>query len=181
MRYVYALINLFIITFLLHSCVYASPITAQGTVEVFFSPQGGATDAIVKVLGVARKEILIQAYTITDSNIINALVQAKKRGVKVEVILDFEHAEVDGSIFTFDNNGIPVFVDAEHLRNHDKVMIVDRTTVITGSFDFTREAETANIENLLVIKGNLALAEKYLGNYSEHFRHSRPYIRSSVK
>lgn len=177
----YAFINLIILSFLPLTAVHAAPISAQGTVEVYFSPKGGASDAIIKVVGAARDEILIQAYTLTAKNIIDALVQAKRRGVKIEIILDFEHAELEGSTVIFDNNGIPVFVDSEHMRNHSKIMIIDRNTIITGSYDFTKEAETEHSENLLVLKGNSALAGKFMEDYNKHRRHSQPYVRSSVK
>ncbi len=160
---------------------WASPIPCKGTVEVLFSPSGGAMDAIVREIRAARKEILVQAYTLTAPKIVEALGQVKKRGIKVEVLLDFERAEVDSSALQLDSNGIPVRVDAQHARNHDKVMLIDRETIITGSFDFTREAEESSIENLLILKGNPPLAATYLENYTMHREHSKPYVRYSIK
>ncbi len=159
----------------------AAPIPCKGTVEVLFSPSGGATDAIIREIREARKEILVQAYTLTATRIVEALAQAKKRGVKVEVLLDFERAELDSSALQLDSNGIPVRIDAQHARNHDKVMLIDRETIVTGSFDFTREAEESSIENLIILKGNPPLAARYLENYTTHREHSRPYVRFSVK
>ena len=48
--------------------------------------------------------------------------------------------------------GIPTFIDAKHAIAHNKIMIIDRETVITGSFNFTKAAEEKNAENLLIIK-----------------------------
>jgi phosphatidylserine/phosphatidylglycerophosphate/cardiolipin synthase-like enzyme len=56
--------------------------------EVYFSPKGGCTDAIVRELNKAKTTILIQAYSFTSTPIAKALLGAHKRGVKVEVILD---------------------------------------------------------------------------------------------
>lgn len=53
------------------------------TIEVFFSPRGGATDAVVHELGNAKNEILVQAYSFTSAPIAKALVDAHKRGVKM--------------------------------------------------------------------------------------------------
>ena len=159
----------------------AAPIAATGTVEVFFSPHGGATEAIIKEINAAAKEILVQAYSLTSGKIKDALVQARKRGVRVEVLLDFSQAELDSSAGQLSNNDIPVFVDTENIRNHDKIMIIDHKTIITGSFDFTRTAEEKSIENLLIIKDNIPLAEKYQANYAEHRSHSKPYVRYPVK
>ena len=181
MKHFYAFIILIILSFLPLAALHAAPISAQGTVEVYFSPKGGASAAILREIGTARDEILIQAYTLTAKNIIDALIQAKRRGVKIEIMLDFEHAEVEGSAVIFANNGIPVLVDSEHMMNHSKTMIIDRNTIITGSYDFTKEAETEHSENLLVLKGNSALAGKFMEDYNKHRRHSQLYVRSSVK
>ena len=57
-------------------------------VQVYFSPNGGAAEAIIKEIGGARTEILVQAYSFTSTPIAKALVEAHKRGVKVQAILD---------------------------------------------------------------------------------------------
>jgi len=55
---------------------------------VYFSPHGGCTDAIVKELDAAKESVLVQAYEFTSAPIAKALMEAHKRGVKVQVILD---------------------------------------------------------------------------------------------
>jgi phosphatidylserine/phosphatidylglycerophosphate/cardiolipin synthase-like enzyme len=49
---------------------------------------------------------------------------------------------------------------------HNKVMVIDSRTVITGSFNFTKAAEESNAENLLVID-DAELAKKYTQNWTE--------------
>lgn len=66
----------------------AAPIPASGTMEVYFSPKGGATEAVVAEIGKAQKAILVQAYSFTSPPIAKALLEVHKRGVKVEAILD---------------------------------------------------------------------------------------------
>jgi phosphatidylserine/phosphatidylglycerophosphate/cardiolipin synthase-like enzyme len=56
--------------------------------QVYFSPNGGCTQAIVREITDAKSEILVQAYSFTSAPIAKALVSAHKRGVKVEAILD---------------------------------------------------------------------------------------------
>jgi phosphatidylserine/phosphatidylglycerophosphate/cardiolipin synthase-like enzyme len=75
------------------------------------------------------------------------------------------------------NAGIPVYIDSQHAIAHNKIMIIDRSTLITGSFNFTKAAEEKNAENLLVIKGNPQLIGKYLSNFEEHKGHSDLYAR----
>jgi len=69
---------------------HAVELTLNNTpIQVYFSPNGGATDAIVTEIGKAKSEILmIQAYSFTSRDIAKALVDAHKRGVRTEIILD---------------------------------------------------------------------------------------------
>ena len=55
-----------------------------------------------------------------------------------------------------------------------KIMVIDGTTVITGSFNFTKAAEENNAENLLVLHDR-ALADKYEQNFQKHLAHSERY------
>jgi phosphatidylserine/phosphatidylglycerophosphate/cardiolipin synthase-like enzyme len=156
----------------------AAPIQSTGTVETFFSPRGGATEAIVREIGNARQEILVQAYSFTSKPIAKALIEARKRGVKIEAVLDKSNATAKYSAATFLLNvGVPVLIDSEHAIAHNKIMIIDRSTLITGSFNFTSAAENKNAENLLVFKGNKPLVDRYIHNFEEHKTHSNPYSR----
>jgi phosphatidylserine/phosphatidylglycerophosphate/cardiolipin synthase-like enzyme len=122
------------------------------TREVYFSPNGGCTDAIVRELDNARSTVLVQAYSFTSYRIAKALLDAHKRGVKVELILDKSQRTDQYSSADFvANSGIPTKVDAAHPIAHNKVMIIDGEIVITRSFNFTRAAEDNNAEKLLVI------------------------------
>jgi phosphatidylserine/phosphatidylglycerophosphate/cardiolipin synthase-like enzyme len=170
----------FFVTFIF--LAIALPVSAEqfrstGTVDVFFSPNGGATTAIVRELDSAKKEILVQAYSFTSKPIAKALVDAKKRGVNVEVVLDkSQRRERYTSADFLVHAGIPTLIDDRHAIAHNKIMIIDRNTLITGSFNFTKAAEEKNAENLLVLKGNQALVERYLRKFDEHKRHSELYV-----
>jgi len=54
-------------------------------------------------------------------------------------------------------------------------MIIDRSTLITGSFNFTKAVEEKNAENLLIMKGNKPLLDRYFNNFEEHKGHSEVY------
>ena len=104
-------------------------------------------------------------------------MDAHKRGVRVEVILDkSQRTQKYSSADFLANQGIPTKIDAKHAIAHNKVMIIDGETVITGSFNFTKAAEEKNAENLLVIKDK-KLAERYIKNWQEHVQHSEDYTR----
>ncbi len=144
-------------------------------VQVYFSPEGGCTKAIVNEIDSAKSEVLVQAYSFTSRAIAKALLAAHKRGIDVEVILDgTQVAEKYNPAKFLTHSGIPAFVDGQHTIAHNKIMIIDRNTVITGSFNFTNAAEHKNAENLIIIKSR-KLAELYLENWKNHRKHSEQY------
>jgi len=147
----------------------------KAAIRVYFSPDGGCTEAIVKELDRASSEIKVQAYSFTSRPIAKALVDAHKRGVKVTVILDKSNASAKYSAADFTTNmGIPTFIDDRHAIAHNKIMIIDQATVITGSFNFTKAAEERNAENLLIIRDR-GIAGLYLDNWENHSVHSQAY------
>ena len=146
-------------------------------IEVYFSPKGGCTEAVIKEIDAAQKTILVQAYSFTSARIAKALVEAHKRGVYIEVILDkSQRTEKYSSADFVRNAGIPTFIDDRHAIAHSKIMLLDGQTVITGSFNFTKAAEESNAENLLVIRSP-ELAAKYTASWKAHREHSERYER----
>jgi phosphatidylserine/phosphatidylglycerophosphate/cardiolipin synthase-like enzyme len=130
---------------------------------------------VVKELGAAKSNVLVQAYSFTSASIAKALVEAHKRGVDVRVILDkSQRTEKYSSADFVQHAGIPIWIDAKHAIAHNKIMVIDGETVITGSFNFTKAAESNNAENLLVIRSP-ELATKYTANWKAHLEHSEKY------
>ena len=150
-------------------------IKASGTIEVAFSPNNGVTASIVKALSQAQKSILVSAYSFTSKDIAGALLAAKKRGVEVKLILDKSQVSQKYSSSTFFfNQGFEQRIDIKHAIYHDKVMIIDSKTVITGSFNFTRAAETKNAENVLILRDNPELARLYSRDWWFNWQQALP-------
>jgi phosphatidylserine/phosphatidylglycerophosphate/cardiolipin synthase-like enzyme len=144
-------------------------------IQVYFSPKGGCTEAVVTSLKGAKSNVLVQAYSFTSAPIAKALVDAEKRGVKVQVILDkSQRTEKYNEADFLVHEGVPTWIDAKHAIAHNKIMIIDGKTVLTGSFNFTKAAENNNAENLLVIQ-DPTLAAKYTANWQAHLKHSDVY------
>lgn len=153
----------------------AEMVLKEVPIQVYFSPHGGGQDAIVKAIGAAKSSILVQAYSFTSEPIAKALLEAKKRGVAIAAILDKSQRTEKYSGATFlKNEGIPVMIDEAHAIAHNKVMVIDAETVITGSFNFTRAAEEKNAENVLIVKDK-GLAKVYSANWADHKAHSQAY------
>ena len=113
--------------------------------------------------------------------ILSALKAAHARGVDVEVIVDKTSARQSksGSRYSaatyLTNAGIPVWVDTKVAIAHNKVMVIDGETVITGSFNFTAAAQNHNAENLLVLE-DPALAAQYKANWERRRAVSMLYV-----
>jgi phosphatidylserine/phosphatidylglycerophosphate/cardiolipin synthase-like enzyme len=106
-----------------------------------------------------------------------ALVRAHQRGVEVHVILDANaqpHDPPVKAVALLVGAGVAVSLDDRHELAHDKVMILDRAIVITGSYNWTLAAENKNGENLLIIR-DPQLATVYAENWQHHADHSFLY------
>jgi len=145
------------------------------SIQIHFSPDGTPTTAVVRTLDSAAKSILVQAYSFTSAPIAAALKRAHDRGVVVNVILDSSQLSERYTSATYLHRAnIPIWIDSSHAIAHNKVMIIDDSIVITGSFNFTKSAEERNAENLLIINSK-QVAGKYTVNWERHRVHSKRY------
>jgi phosphatidylserine/phosphatidylglycerophosphate/cardiolipin synthase-like enzyme len=146
----------------------------QASITAYFSPRGGCTEAIVRELNAARKSVEVQAYSFTSAPIADAVAKAHARGVQVRVILDkSQESERYSSLTYLRNHNVPTWVDTKHAIAHNKIIIVDKQTLITGSFNFSKAAEERNAENLLVIRDQPELLRQYCENFEEHLKHAQ--------
>jgi len=147
----------------------ASGVTAQ----VFFSPKGGAQQAVIAAIDGATKEVLVQAYGFTSGPIALALINAHKRGVRVELLMDKGEASDRGSVVpALLKAGIRVWIDGGGGLQHSKIMLIDGHKIITGSYNWTLNAEQSNEENLLIIDGFDRLYADYSNNRMSSMKHA---------
>ncbi len=141
-------------------------------VRVYFSPRGGAEQAIVNNLDAAKEEVLLMAYSFTAKPIADALIRAHNRGIYIIVLLDKSQLKARASkMKELVRNGLMVHVDRAHAIAHNKVIVIDKKYIITGSYNFSKAAEERNAENLLILQSN-ELAQKYLQNFELHLQHA---------
>jgi len=137
--------------------------------KVFFSPRGGAQGAVVREISAAKSAVFVEAYSFTSRPIAQALISARQRGVKVEIILDKSQIDRFNQADEVSQAGCAVHVDMAPGLAHNKVMVIDGEIVLTGSFNYTMSAEKENRENLLIIRSK-ALAKLYLDNWRENLK-----------
>jgi phosphatidylserine/phosphatidylglycerophosphate/cardiolipin synthase-like enzyme len=155
---------------------HAERFEKSASYSVCFTPGEDCTRQIVAAIDGAVNSIAVQAYAFTSRPIGKALVTAKERGVNVEIIFDKSILERGrGTTGFFQRHGVPLWIDNQLAIAHNKVMIIDQTRVITGSFNFTRAAQQNNAENLLIID-DAALAKKYLQNWQRRQMASKALV-----
>ncbi|TDR31169.1 phospholipase D family protein [Hydromonas duriensis] len=172
-------------------CLTTPPLQAKTTVEpakttqisraqtapnisVLFSPDDDVQQAIVRHLNSAQKQILVQAYLLTDNTITNALITAHRRKVNVRVLLDAERMQTakGSDAVALVQAGIPVKLETAYTNAHNKIILIDpntdNATLITGSYNFTVTASSKNAENTLFIRNAPEVMRRYVSNWLKH-------------
>ena len=150
--------------------------SAEAHEACYFSPRGGCTDAVVLEIESARTTVELEGYSFTSRPIGTALVNAHRRGVDVQLVLDAaESSERRHEVDYVARAGVPVYFDASHAIAHNKVVLIDHRTLITGSFNFTRAAEEDNAENIVILRDHPKLQSAYEDNFRSHLSHSQRY------
>lgn len=121
-------------------------------ISCHFSPGTDILDAILDCLEASSSEIDICVYTLSDDRLLDAILQCHREGIAVRILSDNDKMYDQGSdIQTLHRAGLDVKVDNSPAHMHHKFMVVDRSIVLTGSYNWTRSAATRNAENLVVI------------------------------
>jgi len=128
----------------------AAPVTSN--VEVYFSPGGDCDQKVIALLNSAQQELNIAIYGLTKADIVQAIVSANQRGVKVRVVADRVQAAGKSSLVDYlKTQNIDLRKSKHKGAMHHKVCVIDGRTVISGSFNWSNNAVYNNDENLLVL------------------------------
>ena len=145
---------------------FTAPI-AHADTKVYFSPNGGCQEAVIREISKAQQSIDLAMYSITSREIAQALVKAKEREIKIRVVLDRSQTKEYYSKSKYlINKGLDVKFKLGPGLMHDKFAVIDGKVLLTGSFNWTASAEKKNAENLLVITDK-EIAEKF----AKQFKH----------
>lgn len=140
-------------------------VLAGTRVETFFSPEDRAQTRLVELIDSAEDSIYILAYSFTSDPLAEALLAAQARGVEILGVFDNTQAANQGGEFgRLTASDIDVRIDGEGGSMHNKVLIIDGAIVVTGSYNFSANAEHSNDENMLIIH-NADLAAQYLAEF----------------
>jgi phosphatidylserine/phosphatidylglycerophosphate/cardiolipin synthase-like enzyme len=136
---------------------------SDGTrVECYFAPEDDAGDALARFAQSARERMDFAAFSFTSKELAEAMAARMRDGVLVRGVFEKRGANSTASRYkTLAAQGATVRTDTNPANLHDKFLVVDAAAVATGSFNFSRNADERNDENLLIIH-DPALARKYV-------------------
>lgn len=158
----------------------------KGSIQVAFPPWDDAEALLSETIRGARHQILVQAFLLTSRTFAFSLIDAKARGVEVQVVADGrQHADTPGSLLgLLQQHGIPVWLETRYRNAHNKIVVIDaegkgsgasaNPVVISGSYNFTWGAQHMNAENLIVIRDHAALARRFAKNWHRHQQQATP-------
>jgi phosphatidylserine/phosphatidylglycerophosphate/cardiolipin synthase-like enzyme len=150
-------------------------VTVNGSlIEVYFSPEDGTLNHILAAVNAAQESISFLAYSFTSDELADAMIEQAKSGVSVWGVFDKDqyHSNTGTEFDTLHNAGIDVRLDGNPRLMHHKVIIIDGQIVITGSYNFSNNAEHNNDENSLIIH-NQDIAAQYLAEFQQIYNESQ--------
>ena len=144
-------------------------ITLTDGMQVFtyFSPGSDTISPLLREINSAEKSIHFMAFSFTHDRLGNAMRDRFKSGVDVRGVFEARQVDQYSEYKKLATAGLPVVKDGNSGAMHHKVIVVDEETVITGSYNFSKNAEERNNENLLIIKGNREIAAAYLAEFEK--------------
>lgn len=147
-------------------------------IEEGFSPNGEAHALVLDFINKANFEIRLLAYTFTASDIVDALIAAKTRGVNIRIVVDKEQSEQEyqqSILQKLATYGISIRVNGNYKIMHDKIIITDQKNIEIGSYNFTYAAETANSESILIIWDVPDDALQFLDHWNTRWKEAEPF------
>ena len=144
-------------------------VTVNGSlIEVYFSPQDGTLEHILEAVNAAQESIYFLAYSFTTDGLADALIDQIKSGVIVRGVFDEDqyHSNSGTEFDRLRSAGMDVHLDGNPRLMHHKFIIIDQQTVITGSYNFSNNAERNNDENTLIIH-NQDIAAAYMAEFQQ--------------
>jgi phosphatidylserine/phosphatidylglycerophosphate/cardiolipin synthase-like enzyme len=151
-------------------------LSVEGTLlEVYFSPDDGTASRLLELVNGAQEQISFLAYSFTSDDLAGALLSRAQAGVTVSGVMESSQfrSNVGTEYERFRAAGLDVRLDGNPRNMHHKVLVIDGQIAVTGSYNFSANAEKRNDENTLVIH-NPEIAAQFQAEFERIFAASQP-------
>jgi phosphatidylserine/phosphatidylglycerophosphate/cardiolipin synthase-like enzyme len=134
-------------------------------IQVYYASENEVMPVIINEVNQAQQSIRFMSFSFTDFDLAQAMLTRSQAGVGVSGVFETVGSQTEASEMTYlFCNGVTVFQDGNPGILHNKVIIIDGQTVISGSFNFSSNAVNSNDENVVIIK-NREIAQLYLAEW----------------
>ena len=149
--------------------------------EALFFPSDDNEYKILHYVQEAKSYVNLCVFALSNDLLVDALIKQHQRGVNVRVIMDDEQAERSGAdIERIKAAGIQGKLDQSKANMHHKFCVVDGVILMTGSFNWTRQAVEKNQENL-IITDDTVLIQAYNAEFDKLWSAFGPIASSAPR
>jgi phosphatidylserine/phosphatidylglycerophosphate/cardiolipin synthase-like enzyme len=152
------------------STVEEQSVIIGGTpIQILFAPEDEAISRLVSLVKSAQSSVRFMAFSFTHNALGDAVLVQSRKGVDVKGIFGARGSETDFSeLRIFHCAMIPVRQDSNPGTFHHKVLVIDEQIVVTGSLNFSENADESNDENVIIVT-DPSLAAEYLQEFERHW------------
>ena len=152
------------------------PSVFAGNIDIGFTPNGNSLELVLKAIDSSTKTICMATYSFTSKPVALALLNAKKRGVDIQIVSDEKSNRSKYSAAKFlSNQGVNVRLNGNYPIMHNKFIVIDNKTLETGTFNYSNAGANKNAENVIVIWNDPAVASKYASECKRLYNEATPY------
>ena len=144
------------------------------TVENYFCPEDNCQEKLLTNIKSANKSIYFMTFSFTDNAIGANLVLKLKKNISVKGIFESRQISKYSEYELLKYQGADIILDKNPKSMHHKVFIIDNRTVITGSYNPTKNGNTRNDENIIIINDPF-IVNKFINEFiSLYNKYSKP-------
>jgi phosphatidylserine/phosphatidylglycerophosphate/cardiolipin synthase-like enzyme len=157
------------------STVFEQSITLDGTpIQVLFASEDMVLDKLIQQIEGANESIIFMAFSFTHDDLTNAMLKRAQQGIDIRGIFETRGSETEFSALpVLFCQGLSVRQDGNPGTFHHKVIVIDDKITITGSLNFSRNADENNDENILLID-NPDIASLYRNEFDQRWAEANP-------
>lgn len=150
-------------------------VESGAVIETFFSPEDRTATRIFELIRQAEESVYFLAYSFTSDELASALIERFRAGIHVQGVFDQSQykSNTGGEFDRLRAEGLDVRLDGAQRKMHHKVIVIDESIVITGSYNFSKSAETRNDENIIIFH-HPEFAAIYLSEFKTILARAKP-------
>lgn len=152
------------------STVDHQSLTIEGTfIQVLFAAEDEVISHLVPLIENAQSSIRFMAFAFTHDDLGAAVLAQAEAGIDVQGIFETRASETEYSeMRALYCANVPVRQDGNPRTFHHKVFVIDDKIVITGSLNFSENANDSNDENVIILNHS-DIAAQYLQEFDRRW------------